>query len=90
MKDDQPVPDNVEWQQQIEDMGRVQNPRLKGGQKRNARIVVGVPERELEILELGNPQEFRWNEKGSEVSLAENDLGGENRVEIQHANNQKE
>jgi hypothetical protein len=36
MKDDQPVPDDIEWQEQVEDMGRVENPRLKGGQKRNA------------------------------------------------------
>jgi hypothetical protein len=51
---------------------------------------MGIPERELEILELGNPQELRWNKKGSEISLTKNDPGGEHRAEIQDTDNQKE
>lgn len=48
MKDDDPVPDNIEGQEQIEYMGRVKDPRLKRGKKRDTGRVIWVPQRHLE------------------------------------------
>jgi len=43
MKDNQPVPDNIEREKKVEYMGWVENPWLKRREKWDARIIIRVP-----------------------------------------------
>jgi len=45
MKDDNPIPDDVEGEKKIKKMWRIKNARLKRGKQRNTGIIIWVPER---------------------------------------------
>jgi len=89
VKYDQPVPDNIEWQKEIKDVGRVKDARLKSGQERDTGIIVRVPERKLKALEQLYPKKFGGDKKGSEISLTENDFGRKHGSEIQQTQDKK-
>jgi hypothetical protein len=71
MEDDKPVPYHVEGQEEVENMGRVEYPRLEGSEKRHSRKIVGVPQRELSRLYKRYPEKFGGNEKGGEIPFNE-------------------
>lgn len=90
MQDDEPVPYNIERKEKVKDVRRVKHSWLKRRQKGDARIIVGVPEREYEVLYLGDPENFRRDEKGCKVSFAKDAPGRKHRMEIDNAEKQKE
>jgi hypothetical protein len=71
MEDDDPVPDNIEGQEQIEYMGWVEYSRLERGKKRNTGRVIWVPQRHLERFYEANPEVTRWYKKSRKIALYE-------------------
>jgi len=47
MQDDEPIPCNIEWQKEVENMWWIENAGLEGRQERNTGIVVRVPKRKF-------------------------------------------
>jgi len=72
MNDDDPVPDNVERQEQIEYVRRVKDARLECGKEGDSRGIVRIPEGHLERLYEANPEVAGWNKKSRKISFNKN------------------
>ena len=69
MEDDEPVPDNIEGEKQIENVRGIKHTGLQCREKRYAAVLVGVPKWECPALEETNPQQLRRDKKGRQITL---------------------
>jgi hypothetical protein len=73
MEDDQPVPDNIEGEEQIENVRGIKHTGLQCREKRYAAVLVGVPKWECPALEKADPQHL-WGDKESGQVTLDKDL----------------
>jgi hypothetical protein len=90
MKYDEPVPGEIEWQEKVKEVGRIERARLKRGQQWDARIVVGIPERERERLGEFYPEEPGRDKVDTEISLDEDEPSGEDGTKVDEHGHEKE
>ena len=69
MKNNDQIKAKIEWKQQKQNIWRVKNTRLKGGEQRLTTIKIGVPERKLASFYHTYPQRSRGYEENGQIPL---------------------
>ena len=89
MKNNSPVKSQVERQEKVRETEWVEHPRLDGGKERHTTFYVWIPEREMTLTDSFNPEEAKGIKKSGKISFHQQDLAGENVVEVKQGENEK-
>jgi hypothetical protein len=82
MKNNGPVKGQVERQEEVWETQGVEHSRLDGGKKRHTTFYVWIPERKMTQTYSFNPYKAKGIKKCGKVSFHQQDLTGENVVEV--------
>jgi hypothetical protein len=82
MENDGPVKGQIQRQEKVWETQGVKYPWLDGGKKRHTTFYIWIPERKMTLTDSFNPDKTKWIKKGGKISFHQQDLAGENVVEV--------
>jgi len=89
MKNDGPIKSQIQRQEKVWQTQGVKYPGLDGGKKRHTTFYIWVPEREMTLTDSFNPDRAKGIKKRGKVSFCQQELAGENVVEVKQSENEK-
>jgi hypothetical protein len=89
MENDGPVKGQIQRQEKVKETRGIEHSGLDGGKKRHTTFYIWVPEREMTLTDSFNPDKAKGIKKRGKVSFCQQELAGENVVEVKQSENEK-